>query len=236
MDFASPRFQGDEDLLRILNDPDTGTEKLGPGSPPAAVGALQRALFDLGWTLRIDPPFPDETQFVIGEYGPTTTRTVLAYKTHFDLRFPPNDPNGIIGPSAGPQHPAAADRQCVLLDASIAAIEAKAEALRADGIDVVLDMTPPATGTILGTDGAMRLGQVGGEIAALWHLAELGAFEVHGPIAEAYVSRGHARGRLGFPTSDVFQEGPVRPALRLPARTDQARARHRVDDRSFPPD
>jgi hypothetical protein len=208
MDFASPRFQGDEDLLRILNDPDTGTEKLGPGSKPAAVAALQRALFDLGWTLRTDPPFPDGTLFVDGDFGPLTSRTVLAYKTHFGLSFPPGDPNGFIDHFAGPRTFALLDRQCVLLDASVAAIEAKAEALRAAGVDVGLDMTPPATGTILGTDGAMRLAQVGGEIAALWHLAELGAFEVHGPIAEAYVARDHARGRLGFPTSDVFTEDP----------------------------
>jgi hypothetical protein len=34
-DFRSLRFSGDAVLEEILRDPDTGTKKLGPGSPEA---------------------------------------------------------------------------------------------------------------------------------------------------------------------------------------------------------
>jgi hypothetical protein len=46
-DFRSLRFSGDAVLEEILRDPDTGTKKLGPGSPEAesikkgAAGALR---------------------------------------------------------------------------------------------------------------------------------------------------------------------------------------------------
>lgn len=208
MDYESPRFQGNADLLRILNDPDTGTAKLGPGSPAEAVARLQQALFDLAWTLRIDPPFPDESQFVIGVFGPVTTRTVLAYKTHYDLRFPPDDPNGFIDGFAGPRTMQHLDPQCVLHDASHVAIELKAEELRADGIDVVFDSTTPTTRPILGTSGVTRRATLGPELAGFWHTAETGAHMVHGPIVEKYVELDHAHGRLGFPVTDVFTEDP----------------------------
>jgi hypothetical protein len=208
MDYQSPRFQGNADLLNILNDPDTGTQKLGPGSPPEAVARLQQALFDLAWTLRIDPPFEDESQFVIGIFGPVTTRTVLAYKTHYDLRFPPDDPNGFIDGFAGPRTMQRLDPQCVLHDASHVAIELKAEELRAEGIDVVLDSTTPTTQPILGTSGVRRRATLGPELAAFWHTAETGAHMVHGPIVEKYVELEHAHGRLGFPVTDVFNDDP----------------------------
>ena len=49
--FESPRFQGDQLLLDILNDDDTAKLKLGPGSPPESVMRLQAALFDMNWTV-----------------------------------------------------------------------------------------------------------------------------------------------------------------------------------------
>jgi hypothetical protein len=208
VEFQSPRFQGDPDLLLILNDPDTGNRKLGPGSPVAAVTRLQRALFDLAWTTRIDPPFLDETQFVIGIFGPVTTRTMLAYKRHFNIRFPPNDPNGLIDHFAGPQTMMSLDRRCVLHDASDAAIVAKAADVSAEGHVVVLDVTTPTTKPILGTDGAVRLASLDAGLAGFWHTAHLGAHVVHGAIVERYVELGHAGGRLGFPVSDVFKEDP----------------------------
>ena len=56
-DFRSPRFSGDPVLEEILRDPDTGTKKLGPGSPEAeSIKKVQQALFDLMWTQRIDTP------------------------------------------------------------------------------------------------------------------------------------------------------------------------------------
>jgi hypothetical protein len=206
MEFESPRFQGDAELFDILNDPDTGTRKLGPGSPPGSVRRLQQALFDLGWTLRIDPPFDDEANFVIGIYGPITTKTVLAYKTHYDIHFPPSAPTGFIDGFAGPRTFQILDHHCVLHDASAEAIEGKAAELREMGVDVQLDEIRPTTLPILGTHGCMRSAQIDGQIGGIWQERDIGAFEVHGPIAEKYVSMHHAGGQLGFPTSDVFQE------------------------------
>lgn len=206
MDFQSPRFQGDPDLLRILNDPDTGTEKLQPGSPPNAVRALQQALFDLGWTLRIEPAFTDEAAFVVGIYGPVTTKTVLAYKTHYDIHFPPDAPTGFIDGFAGPRTLARLDAQIVPHDASVVVIEAKAEELRALGLDVMLHATPPTTLPVLGTHGVERTAWVNGELGAVLHTAELGAFEVHGAIYTDYLRHGGASGPLGFPVSDQYDE------------------------------
>lgn len=76
MEFESPRFAGDSVLEEILNDPDTGTKKLQPGSPVESVTKVQQALFELGWTSRIDTPVLDPAVFVIGIYGPLTTKTV----------------------------------------------------------------------------------------------------------------------------------------------------------------
>ena len=43
-DFRSPRFSGDAVLEEILRDPDTGTKKLGPGSPEAeSIKKVQQA-------------------------------------------------------------------------------------------------------------------------------------------------------------------------------------------------
>lgn len=206
MEFQSPRFTGDPDLLRILNDPDTGTEKLGPGSPLEAVTRLQRALFDLGWTLRIDPPFLEESAFLIGAYGPVTTKTVLVFKTHYGIHFPPDEPTGFVDGFAGPRTLMALDSQCVHHDASAEAVEAKAEELRALGHDVVLDDTAPTTIPILQSSGVMRSAHIDGELGGVWHSPSVGAFEVHGPIAEAYVGLHHAGGRLGFPITDIFDE------------------------------
>ncbi len=77
-EFQSPRFAGDQVLEEILNDPDTGTKKLGPGSPPDSVRRLQQALYDLAWTFKITPPVHEQRDFVVGNYGPLTTKTVVA--------------------------------------------------------------------------------------------------------------------------------------------------------------
>ncbi len=68
--FQSPRFEGEPHLLQILNDPDTGLMKLGPGSPPESVRRLQQALFDLGWTLGLpleDLQRPRDGRLTLGE-------------------------------------------------------------------------------------------------------------------------------------------------------------------------
>ena len=187
MEFQSPRFAGDPVLLEILNDPDTGQKKLGPGSPPDSVRRLQQALFDLAWTLRIDPPFPDPSQFVIGIYGPVTTKTVLAYKTHYDIHFPPAAPTGVIDGFAGPNTLGQLDAHCVPFDTSVAAIEAKADDLRASGIDVALDMGPPSALPILGTQTTARHAFFDGSAGAIYHSALTGAYEVHGALFDKYV-------------------------------------------------
>ena len=206
-DFQSPRFAGDQLLLAILNDPDTGTLKLGPGSPPDSVKRLQQAVFDLGWTLRIDPPFPDQDQFVIGVYGPVTTKTVLAFKTHHDIHFPPSAPTGFIDGFAGPRTFERLDSDCVPFDASIRAIEEKADALRAAGMTVDLDSVPPSTLPILGTRIAARHAFFDGEPGAIYHSAITDAHEVHGDLFAEFLAQGGVAGPLGAPVSDVHDDG-----------------------------
>ena len=116
-DFRSPRFSGDAVLEEILRDPDTGTKKLGPGSPEAeSIKKVQQALFDLMWTQRIDTPVSDPSQFVIGIFGPITSKTALAYKQHYDIHFPPDAPSGFIDHFVGPRTLDLLDEQCVLFD------------------------------------------------------------------------------------------------------------------------
>ena len=203
LEFQSPRFAGDPLLLQILNDPDTGQLKLQPGSPPDSVRRLQQALFDLGWTLRIDPPFFHQDQFVIGIYGPVTTKTVLAFKTHHNITFPPT---GTIDGLAGPRTFQRLDPNCVTFDASVAAIEEKAAQLQAAGVNVELDMVPPSTLPILGTHTAARHAFFDGSAGAIYHSDSTGAFEVDGPIFDEYVARNSAAGPLGSPVSDVHED------------------------------
>ena len=126
-DFRSPRFSGDPVLEEILRDPDTGTKKLGPGSPEAeSITKVQQALFDLMWTQRIDTPVSDPSQFVIGVFGPITTKTSLAYKQHYDIHFPPDAPTGFIDHFVGPRTLDLLDEQCVLFDECDAALASKA--------------------------------------------------------------------------------------------------------------
>jgi hypothetical protein len=121
--FASPRFQGDDLLDRILDDPDTGEVKLGPGSPEQSVITGQHAVFDLGWNLRIVPVVAEETYFVDSIYGQRTTDAVTAYKRGYDM--PPSDPTGFIDGFAGTRTFRKLDEHCVLLDEASAAIRAK---------------------------------------------------------------------------------------------------------------
>lgn len=54
------------------------------------------------------------------------------------------------------------------------------------------------------TAGGVRARFDGGEI---YRHQSVGAFEVHGPVLDAYLSHGGAPSGLGFPTSDVVTEG-----------------------------
>lgn len=212
MEFESPRFAGDPSLEEILNDPDTGTKKLQKGSNPDAVRKVQQALFDLGWSVAVDPPITAQTEFVDGDYGPRTTKVVLAYKTHYNLRYPPGDPNGFIDGFAGPRTLRKLDPQCVLLDEAIAAIEPKILELQASGLDF-----QPAQWTHIfdSTPGAFRPATIAGTDGGIFYKRGVGAFEVHGAIFVAYTTEyGSAEGELGYPTSDEA-DNPDRPGGRI---------------------
>jgi hypothetical protein len=215
--FESPRFQGDQLLLDILNDPDTGNLKLGPGSPADSVKRLQGALFDLNWTVQAgvtdSSGFPHTpATFVIGIYGPATKTTVLAYKRNYDLHFPPSAPTGFIDEFAGPRTFRKLDPQCAGFDARVAAIEQKAADLRAEGHSVSLftSTTAPTTRPVLKSNGVRReADDLDGDLAIFYcHNLGFGAFEVHGPILDEYLRRGSAAGPLGFPISDVHEDDP----------------------------
>ncbi len=202
LEFASPRFAGDPLLHAILNDPDSGTVKLGPGSPSASVMLLQKALFDLGWPQRADPPISIESQFVIGVYGPVTTQSVVSYKTKYGIHFPPDDPTGFIDGFAGPRTMRALDAHCVLFDQCDSALQ-----IKADEIEQALgNQHDPPTTAILDTNGATRM-RTGGGVSSLgsglWFKVGIGAFHVAHPFWPVYVEKGSESGPLGFPVTDA---------------------------------
>jgi hypothetical protein len=211
-EFRSPRFVGDLVLEEILRDPDTGTKKLGPGSPKSgSIKRVQQALFDLTWTQRIDTPVSDPSQFVIGIFGPITSKTVLAYKQHYDIHFPPDAPTGIIDHFVGPRTLDLLDEQSVLFDECDAALAAKAaEVAAATGFRHDGPTIP-----ILNSFGATRIrtsGGVPGILSGLWFRRGLGtASRVFGPIYEEYERQGFETGPLGFPILDqLIDEQPTR--------------------------
>jgi LGFP repeat-containing protein len=216
MQFLSPRFDGDPVLQAILDDPDTTTQKLQPGSDPGAVTKAQQAFFDLDWLRRLDIldaagfPLP-EAQFVIGTYGPITTNLVTRYKRHFDIHFPPTSPTGLIDGFVGPRTLRLLDAQVALIDTAAAAIETKANDLVAAGTTVTFSPSStaaPATLPIAGTNGAKRLcDDIDGELGVIYFKPGLGAIELHGEILFAYLDNGGSRGALGFPTTDVGPDG-----------------------------
>jgi hypothetical protein len=216
MNFESPRFAGDSLLEAILNDPDTGTVKLGPGSPPDSVLALQQALWDLHWVGRTSPETL-HADFAIGVYGPLTKKATIAYKTNYGIHFPPDDPNGFVDEFAGPRTFRRLDRHCVVLDRATAALFAKFLELQDLGFDISLPPQPdpqaPRTTPVAGTAGARRLVSLGGDsFGHLFFRVETGAFLVTNLIDGFYVdSAGGPAGPLGFPTTDEFLDDEGRP-------------------------
>jgi hypothetical protein len=209
MNFESPRFAGDALLESILNDPDTGALKLGPGSPPDSVSALQQALWDLHW-VAFAAPGTLHADFVIGIYGPLTKRATKEYKKHYDIHFPPDAPTGFIDEFAGPRTFRRLDRHCVVLDLASARLFTKFVELRDAGMDVTLPPVPdpqaPRTRPVTKTPGATRQVFIGDDDDGhLYFRAETGAFLVSGAIDEFYRgTAGGPSGSLGFPTSDEF--------------------------------
>lgn len=205
--FESPRFAGDPLLEEILNDPDTGQKKLGPGSPSDSVIRLQQALFDLAWNEEIVPPFTSHDDFVIGTYGPKTTAIVLEYKRHYGIHFP-TAPPGVFDGFAGPRTFARLDEQCVLLDEAISAIEVKVAELTGSGIATeLIGTTTRATVRMKDTSGTFTLALVAGAQGAILYKRGVGAFEVHGNIWDSYLAVDMAVGPFGFPTSDEHDDG-----------------------------
>jgi hypothetical protein len=210
MDFLSPRFAGNAVLEAILNDPDTGQLKLGPGSNPDAVSLVQQALWDLRWALLFSRA-TEHQNFVIGIYGPITSSVVKSFKERFDIHFPPSAPIGFIDAFAGPRTFAKLDRQCDRFDESADAtdqlIDDLASEITITDADVEHPGLPP-TRPILGTTGVKRPVTTSDgstdQIGSLFHKRGLGAFLVDGPIFEKYFELGSAEGSLGFPTMGIF--------------------------------
>lgn len=207
MDFKSARFAGNSSLEEILNDPDTGRPKLGPGSPADDVTPVQRALFDLGWPLRVVPPIPPMVadDFADGNFGTNTEKTVLAYKHAYDIHYPPTEPTGLIDSFVGPRTLRRLDAQIDFFDLSKDAIDAKTADLIANGVDVAADPEAGDGQTILrGHTAVMRFVIVDGAQGAIFNTLDVGTFEVHGAIFFAYMPQ---QDTLGMPTSDEH-DGP----------------------------
>ncbi|MGE0028142.1 MAG: S8 family serine peptidase [Thermoleophilia bacterium] len=199
-DFASPRFADDDELVRILNSPDDGSDKLVPGNSSDGVCRVQRALYDLGWAGDFGVP-----DFVTGFFGERTEAAALAYKRHYDIHFPPDAPTGSFDGFVGPRTLASLDRHCVALDAGTAAIDAKVRALADAGVGVV---SGPITSIMHATLGVVRACTINGTDGAIYFLDGVGAFEVHGAIhAEFTVAHGGPEGDLGYPVSDEHPDG-----------------------------
>lgn len=203
-EFASPRFQDEPWLLEILNDPDTGTKKLQVGDQGSDVQAVQQALFDLAWTWRIHPSFPDEHQFVIGTFGPVTHRVVQAYKTHHDITFPGAPPGTYTG-TAGPRTLARLDADIVEYDQSQVDIAVHFHELVSEGWDLVLDdHEQPQPRTWIDSGGTFYPLRAWGEIGMIVWSPQAGAWELHDPILGEWLDRDRALGPLGFPISDLY--------------------------------
>jgi hypothetical protein len=216
MEFESPRFAGDALLHAILNDPDTGTVKLGPGSPPSSVKRLQQALWDLHW-VSASSPGTTLGDFVIGIYGPKTKTAVTGYKSNYNIHFPPDAPTGFIDSFAGPRTFRRLDRHCAQFDRAVLGLFTRFEQLQAAGVPISLPPNPNPdeshTVWIADTTGAFWLVALGGgTFGHLYFREQVGAFLVSGPIEESYWNEaGGPAGFLGFPTSDVFSDAAGDP-------------------------
>ena len=216
-EFMSSRFSGNDVLTEILNDPDTGTKKLQKNSEADAVRLVQEALYDLVWAQPFpgEDHYPQRVRFVDGDYGPTTERSVLAFKTKYRIVFPPGDPNGFIDGYTGPRTLEKLDLQIAHRDEIQEVIVEKVGELQRAGAPVRLfpiGDEPPPLQPWLGSGRYLRWWTAWGEDPA----AETGvivassnddAFEVHGPIFRRWWDLGGCTGTFGPPTSDVTADG-----------------------------
>jgi hypothetical protein len=209
--FTSQRFAGDAVLQEIADDDDSGTKKLQKGSPDGAVRKVQQALFDLSWANRITHPEHDVIRFVDGDYGPTTTETVLLYKKRYQIHYPPDAATGQYDGYAGPRTLQHLDGHCALLDEATAALAAKGAAVQA----VSGEEFHGAATAILKTRGAF-VGRSSGGYAplpsAIYYCHGRGAFLVRAPFWEPYtqsqlMTPDNGAGPLGFPIADDREDG-----------------------------
>jgi hypothetical protein len=212
-DFESPRFQGDADLLEILNADHDGQHKLGRGmpNPPGAVLRVQQALWDLFWVKNTSPDAL-HVDFVIGTFGPRTASASLAYKTNYDIRFPPGDPHGSLDEFVGPTTLARLDGHCVVTDRATERILAKVADMT-EAVELIViagDPDAPTTRPVVRTTGCTRQFFLPGEIGGhLYYRDGAGANELHGRLDTEYRSKGVGgpTGPLGFPIADVTDFG-----------------------------
>lgn len=212
MEFLSSRFTGVPLLLEILNDPNTGTLKLGPGSDAEAVIPVQQALWDLRW-VRHDNPGTLHSDFVIGVYGPMTSRIVKTYKQHYDLHFPPDAPTGVFDEFAGPRTLRKLDLHCDLFDEGQIFTAQVIQELSLVSTITDVSATPdlPATQPVPGTLGVKRTVSIvsddlPADVGIICYKRGVGAFLVDGEIFLEYDRQGGPGGSFGFPITGIFLE------------------------------
>lgn len=196
MEFLSPRFAGNALLQQILDDPDTGTVKLQPGSPADAVRPVQKALLDLRWPAEVVPPVP-LAGFDDGAFGGNTESTVLAYKRCFRVVFP--GASAIDG-FVGPRTLWLLDKHITWFDSLLAEVDGFIADLQASGATVVAGDAAKA----IRQPALKRAVTVDGVDAAVFNSKDTEPVLVRSPILEAYLDRVRS---FGAPVSEE-QDGP----------------------------
>ena len=196
MEFLSPRFAGNALLQQILDDPDTGTVKLQPGSPADAVRPVQKALLDLRWPAEAVPPVP-LAGFDDGAFGGNTESTVLAYKRCFRVVFP-GAPS--VDGFVGPRTLWLLDKHITWFDSLLAEVDGFIADLQAAGATVV----PGNAAKAIRQPALKRDVTVDGVDAAVFNSQDTEPVLVRSPILEAYLDRVRS---FGAPVSEE-QDGP----------------------------
>ena len=196
MELMSPRFAGNPLLQQILDDPDTGTVKLQPGSPADAVTPVQRALLDLRWPAEVVPPVPLDG-FDDGDFGQNTENTVLTYKRCFRVVFPGT---ASIDGLVGPRTLWLLDKHITWYDSLLTEVDTKIAELQAAGASIVTGDASKA----IRQAALKRSVTVDGVEAAVFTSRSTSPVLVRTPILEAYLDRVRA---FGAPIADE-RDGP----------------------------
>jgi hypothetical protein len=211
--FRSPRFQGNVVLQETLDDPDTGTRKLQKHSDPTAVRLAQEAVYDLMWAVSgsAGASYPSRADFVDGDYGPSTERSVRDDKEHYRIVFPPGDPNGIVDGFTGPRTLMKLDNQIAWRDLVRDIIQANVTSLQQAAEPVALSaivVEPPPFQPWRGSNEYLTWEATwGGRAALLVGTMPDKAFALHGEILTRWLDKGGCTGSFGPPTSDIGSDG-----------------------------